>query len=64
MKNHTKDKVTDFKERFTSAEKEIKSVWKNAKVIQLTKPSWAIDIQNKLVDLKDRYRKNILRIDE
>ena len=31
-------------------------------IIQTTKPTWAIDIENKLVDLEDRSRRNNLRI--
>ena len=30
--------------------------------IQTTKPSWAIESKNKLVDLEDRFRRNNLRI--
>ena len=30
--------------------------------IQTSKPSWAIEIKNKLVDLDDRSRRNNLRI--
>ena len=31
-------------------------------IIQTNKPSWAIEIENKLVDLEDRSRRNNLRI--
>ena len=36
--------------------------WKDIDIIQTTKPSWAIGIENKLVDLEDRSRRNNLRI--
>ena len=35
---------------------------KDIEVIQTTKPSWAIEIENKLVDLEDRSKRNNLRI--
>ena len=38
------------------------SLKKDTEVIQTTKPSWAIKIENKLVDPKDRARRNNLRI--
>ena len=38
------------------------SLKKDIEVIQTTKPSWAIEIENKLVDLEDRSMRNNLRI--
>ena len=43
-------------------EKNLFSLKKDIDIIQTTKPSWAIDIENKLVDLEDRSRRNNLRI--
>ena len=43
-------------------EKNLFSLKKDIEVIQTTKPSWAIEIENKLVDLEDRSRRNNLRI--
>ena len=43
-------------------EKNLFSLKKDIDIIQTTKPSWAIDIENKLVDLEDRYKRNNLRI--
>ena len=43
-------------------EKNLFGLKKDIDIIQTTKPSWAIDIENKLVDLEDRSRRNNLRI--
>ena len=44
-------------------ERNLFSQKKDIEVIQTTKPSWAIEIKNKLVDLEDRSRRrNNLRI--
>ena len=45
-------------------EKNLFSLKKDIRVIQATKPGWAIEIEDKLVDLEDRFRKNNLRINE
>ena len=34
------------------------------KTLKLFKSSWALKIENKLVDLEDRYKRNNLRINE
>ena len=43
-------------------ERNLFSLKKDIKIIQTTKPSRAIEIENKLVDLEDRSRSNNLRI--
>ena len=43
-------------------ERNLFSLKKDIEVIQTTKPSWAIEIENKLVDLEDRSRRNNFRI--
>ena len=43
-------------------EKNVFSFKKDIDIIQTTKPSWAIDIENKLVDLEYRSRRNNLKI--
>ena len=43
-------------------EKNLFRLKKDIEVIQTTKPSWAIEIENKLVDLEERSRRNNLRI--
>ena len=43
-------------------EKNMFSLKKDIDIIQTTKSSWEIDIENKLVDLADRSRRNNLRI--
>ena len=47
-------KIVDFNERLTAAEKK-NQICKESdvKVIQSAKPSWVIDIENKLVNLED-----------
>ena len=44
-------------------ERNLFSLKKDIEVIQTTKPSWAIEIENKLVNLEDHSRRNSLRID-
>ena len=58
----TKRKFSKFNEKITSMERNLFSLKKDIEVIQTTKPSWAIEIENKLVDLEDRSRRNNLRI--
>ena len=62
--NGFEGKIVDFNERLTAAEKK-NQICKESdvKVIQSAKPSWVIDIENKLVNLEDWSRKNILKID-
>ena len=43
-------------------ERNLCSLKKDIEVIQTTKPSWATEIGNKLVDPEDRSRRNNLRI--
>ena len=43
-------------------ERNLFSLKKDIEVIQTTKPSWEIEIENKLVDLENRSRMNNLRI--
>ena len=43
-------------------EKKSVSLNKDIDIIQTTKPSWALDIENKHVDLEDRSRRNNLKI--
>ena len=42
-------------------ERNLFSLKKDIEVIQTTKPSWAREVQNKLVHLKDRSRSNNLK---
>ena len=48
--------------KFSTLNERLFSLKKDIDIIQTTKPSWAIVIENKLVDLEDRYRRNSLRI--
>ena len=58
----TEEKFSKLNEKITSMERNLFSLKKDIEVIQTTKPSWAIEIENKLVDLEDRSRRNNLRI--
>ena len=58
----TEGKFRTLNEKISTMEKNLFSLKKDIDIIQTTKPSWAIDIENKLVDLEDRSRRNNLRI--
>ena len=58
----TEGKFSKLNEKITSMERNLFSLKKDIEVIQTTKPSWAIEIENKLVDLEERSRRNNLRI--
>ena len=58
----TEGKFNKLNEKITTMERNLFSLKKDIEVIQTTKPSWAIEIENKLVDLEDRSRRNNLRI--
>ena len=58
----TEGKFSTLKEKISTMEKNLFSFKKDIDIIQTTKPNWAIDIENKLVDLEDRSRRNNLRI--
>ena len=58
----TEGKFSKLNEKLTSMERNLFSLKKNIEVIQTTKSSWAIEIENKLMDLEDRFRRNNLRI--
>ena len=58
----TEGKFNKLNEKITSMERNLFSLKKDIEVIQTTKPSRAIEIENKLVDLEDRSRRKNLRI--
>ena len=58
----TEEKFSKLNEKITSMERNLLSLKKYIEVIQTTKLSWAIEIENKLEDLEDRSRRNNLRI--
>ena len=58
----TEGKFSTLNEKISTMEKNLFSLKKDIDIIQTTKPSWAIDIENKLVELEDRSRRNNLRI--
>ena len=57
----TEGKFSKLNEKITSMERNLFGLKKDIEVIQTSKPSWAIEIENKPVDLEDRSRKNNLR---
>ena len=58
----TEGKFDTLNEKISTMEKNLFSLKKGIDIIQTAKPSWTIDIENKLVDLEDRSRRNNLRI--
>ena len=56
------EKFSKSNEKITSMERNLFILKKEIEVIQTTKPSWAIEIENKLVGLEDRSRRKNLRI--
>ena len=58
----TEGKFSTLNEKISTMEKSLFSLKKDIDIIQTTKPSWAVDIENKLVDLEDLSRRNNLRI--
>ena len=58
----TEEKFSKLNEKITSMKRNLFSLKKDIEVIQTTKPNWTIEIEDKLVDLEDRSRRNNLRI--
>ena len=58
----TEGKFNSLNEKISTMEKNLFSLKKDVDIIQTAKPSWAIDIENKLVELEDRSRRNNTRI--
>ena len=53
---------SNINEKVLSLEKVLSSTKEDVGVIQMTEPTWALEICRKLVDLEDRSRRNNLRI--
>ena len=60
--DETEEKFSKLNLKISTMERNLFSLKKDIKIIQTTKPSRAIEIENKLVDLEDRSRINNLRI--
>ena len=58
----TEGKFNKLNEKITTMERNLFSLKKDFEVNQTTKPSCAVEIENKLVDLEDCSRRNNLRI--
>ena len=52
----------NINEKIQSLEKELSSTKEEVCVIQTTEPTWALEINRKIVDLEDRSRRNTLQI--
>ena len=61
-KEETEGKYNKLNGKITTMERNLFSLKKDIEVIQATKPSWAIEMKNRLVDLEDCSRRNNLRI--
>ena len=65
-KHKTKEKLLEKSnkliEKISTTERNLFSLKKDIEVIPTTKPSWSIEIENKLVNFQDRSRRNNLRI--
>ena len=60
--NDVDHRFLNLNEKMQNLEKELLSTKEDVGVIQTTEPTWSLEIRRKLVDLKDRSRKNNLRI--
>ena len=60
--NDIGQRFSNKNEKVQSLEKELSSAKENVCVIQTTEPTWALEIRRKLVDLKDKSRRNNLLI--
>ena len=60
----TEEKINKINETVSIMERNLFSLKKDIEIIQTTKSSWAIEIENKFVDLEDPSRKKNLRINE
>ena len=60
-KNEYDDKFKNTGDKIQKLEEKINLMKDELHVIQTTKPSWAIKIDTKLIDLEDRSRRNNLR---
>ena len=60
----TEEKFVKLNEKVSTVGRNLFSLKKDIEVIETTKPSQAIEIENKLVDLEDLSRRNNLRINQ
>ena len=60
--NDIDQRFSNINKKVQSLEKEVGSTKEDIRVIQMTEPTWALEIHRKLVDLEDRSRRNNLRI--
>ena len=58
----TEGKSNKLNEKITRMVRNLFNLKKDIEVIQATKASWATEMENKLVDLEGRSRKNNIRI--
>ena len=60
--NDIDQRFSNINKKVQSLEKKVGSTKEDVRVIQMTEPTWALEIHRKLVDLEDRSRRNNLRI--
>ena len=60
--NDIDQRFSNINQKVQSLEKKLISTKEDVGVIQTTEPTWALAVRGKLVDLKDRSRRNNLRI--
>ena len=60
--NDVDQRFSNIGDKIQSLEKELILAKDEVGVIQTTKPTWELEIRRKLVDLKDRSRRNNLQI--
>ena len=58
--NDIDQRFSNTDEKVESLEKELSSTKEDVAVIQMTEPTWALEIRRKLVNLQDRSRRNNL----
>ena len=61
-KKHVDKRFLNINEKVQNLEKELSSTKEDVGIIQITEPTWALEIHRKLVDLEDSSRRNNLRI--
>ena len=58
--NDIDQRFSNIEEKVQGLEKELSSTKAGVSVIQMTEPTWALEIRRKLVDLEDTSRRNNL----
>ena len=59
---HIDQRFLNINEKVQNLEKKLSSTKEDVSIMHTTKPTWALEIRRKLVDLEDKSRRNNLRI--